>query len=505
MRSVIIFNIFFILLGVSVLCQNCRDQEDNPENKPEPELPKERFMVMDTFDAMSGQIGIQEGWDRCTNPPGLVSIQQGKDGGKGLMVDGRDGVVCLRRLFSPQTGVFTAEMDVCMLSTPQALFRISIAGDTWYEDYEKLPVGFMRDNRSGTTPQPFKYYNKGWQDTKITPELSRWYHLKFVVDVPNQCYDVWIDGVLKGSKCAFRNPAEEVNCLSVLVMGREDPMYSFAPGDAVAIDNVIIYPKTERPPEGSFVETYDIPNGETTPAPVGKPGYSLTFQDEFDGNELNKNLWNIARTRGAIVPDSLVQEFYPYEIKNGILNLRIEERRNKDITFNDGYLGEAVKNYTAPVIASFNKFEQEYGWFEIRCKMPKTFGIWAGFWLFPVKGSPGAAEIDIFESLSKFNDRIFFNIHYHWVTPKINYRKPGIWVPGLADGFHTYALDWQPGKITMHVDGTKVYEYTGNDVPVGPLYIIVSCRTGGWGGPFVDNNSLPDNFEIDYVRVYKKE
>lgn len=501
MKPIIVFSMLFLMSGIGVICQNCRDEAVSSD----PDLPTERFLVMDTFDTVSGQIGIKEGWDRCTNPADWVSLQEGKDGGKGLMTDGREGAVSIRRLFPSQTGVFTVEMDVSLLNPPQGLFRISIAGDVWFEDYEKLPVGLMRDNRRGTAPQSFKYYNEGWQDTKITPELLRWYHLKFVVDVPNQCYDVWIDGVLKGSKCTFRYPAEEVHCLSVLVMGPQDSAGSYASGDAAVIDNVVIYPSTIRPPDGSFVEPFDIPIGDTTAAPVGKPGYKLTFQDEFNGNELNKNLWNIARTRGAIVPDSLVQEFYPYEVKDSILKLRIEERRNKDITFNDSYLGEAIENYTAPVVASFNKFEQEYGWFEIRCKMPKTFGIWEGFWLYPVKGNPGAAEIDIFESLSKYNDRIFFNIHYHWVTPKKNYKKSYIWIPGLADNFHTYALDWEPGLIALYVDGIKVYEYIGQDVPVDPLYIIVSCRTGGWGGPCVDESALPDNFEIDYVRVYQKE
>ena len=511
MKQITLLCILFLISGTCIVCQNCRNKVDSSGGSQGTDvhqpLPPGRFLALDTFEVSSGQTELSEGWDRCTGNTDWISLQDGKNSGRGLMIDGRKGVISLCRHFASQTGVFTVEMDVSMLSAPQGLIRISIAGDVWFEEYDRFPASLMRDNRGVTTSGSFMFYNKGWQDTKITPELSRWYHLKFVVDVPNQCYDMWIDGALAGSKCAFRYPGKEMHCLSVLAQGREEPG-GFAPGDALVIDNVAIYPTKVRPDEGSPVEPVKIPkveSGNTAAAPAGKPGYKLTFQDEFNGSALNMNLWNIGRWRSAIVHDSLVQEFYPHEIKDGILKLRIEKRRNKEITIKDSNTTEMVENYTAPAIASFDKFEQEYGWWEIRCKMPKALGIWEGFWLMPLKGKPGAAEIDIFESLSRFNDRIFFNVHYSWDTPYKNYRKMGVWVPGLADDFHIYALKWEPEKIAMYVDGIMVYEYNGKDVPVGPLYIIVSCRTGGWAGGYLDEGALPDNFEVDYVRVYQKE
>ena len=504
--------ILFLILGICIDCREVKAQADSSGGSQgsamQQQLPPERFLALNTFEALSGQMEFPVGWDRCTGNKEWVSIQSGKDGGRGLRIDGRKGEVCLCRHFASQAGVFTVEIDIFLPSAPQGLIKISIGGGDWFLDNKKFPVNLMCDNNSAATPGSLQFFDKKLQDNKITPELSSWHHLKFVVDVPNQIYDLWIDGVPAGSKCAFRYPWKEMHCLMLLAQGRERPG-GLAPGDIFVIDNVAVYPATIRPTEGSPVEPVKVPkveSGDTTAAPAGKPGYKLTFQDEFDSGALNMNLWNLGRTRSGMVADSLAREFYPYEIKDGILKLRVEKRRNKgEIKNNDSYSGKALSKYTAPAIASFGKFEQEYGWWEVRCKMPKTVGIWEGFWLFPLKGKPGAAEIDIFESLSRYNDRIFFNIHYSWDQPYKNYKKSGIWVPGLADRFHTYALNWEPGKIAMYVDGIMVYEYTGNDVPVGPLYIILSCRTGGWAGDYIDEDALPDNFEVDYVRVYRKE
>jgi beta-glucanase (GH16 family) len=282
------------------------------------------------------------------------------------------------------------------------------------------------------------------------------------------------------------------------------------------IDNVAVYPTTVRPPDGAPIvagmmpppPVYSAVAVPAADAATAKPGYRLTFQDEFDGTALDMSRWNYGRTpKDAVKAPKLIQDTYPCEVKDGVLNLRIEKRRRTceikpgDMT---EYSAKALATYTAPGIATWNKFQQAYGWFEIRCRMPKAYGIWTGFWLLPLQRCEGAAEIDIFESLTRWNDQISFALHPHWPDGG-KFGHAGIWVPGLADGFHVYALSWEPDKLTLYVDGVPVDEYTGKGVPSAAKYIIVSCRTGGWAGDFVDESALPDDFVIDYVRVYQRE
>ena len=254
-------------------------------------------------------------------------------------------------------------------------------------------------------------------------------------------------------------------------------------------------------------------SGARSEESLSKPGWTLTFQDEFDSDTLNEDLWNLGRTKHKVKhKESTLREIYPYELNGGVLKLRVEKRKTPDATKAEEfrsenfapYTAKAIATYTAPAIATWGKFTQAYGWFEARCKMPKALGIWEGFWLYPEKPRPEACEIDIFESLTRWDDKISLAIH-----PKLkgvkSWGKGKVAVPGLSDDFHVYAVNWEPGKVTYYVDGKPVGEYLGKGVPSAPLYIIVSCRTGGWAGDAVDEGALPDDFEIDYVRVYRKE
>lgn len=52
--------------------------------------------------------------------------------------------------------------------------------------------------------------------------------------------------------------------------------------------------------------------------------------------------------------------------------------------------------YTSAWFESRQKFQ--YGYFEIRCKLPVFDGAWPAFWLFDMKSSIWYNEIDIFET-----------------------------------------------------------------------------------------------------------
>lgn len=73
-------------------------------------------------------------------------------------------------------------------------------------------------------------------------------------------------------------------------------------------------------------------------------------------------------------------------------------------------------------ICTSGLFEQTYGYFECRCKLPAAQGLWSAFWLTRsglVSGKPGTegTEIDVFESpmynRKGDNKLITSNLHYN--------------------------------------------------------------------------------------------
>ena len=476
--------------------------------EPKIQENSEQFLAFDTFGNVA-QGKLPTGWELGMGYSGDISTLPGKDGkGSGLFFDGSKGEMSVSRFFKPQKGIFTVEVDLSPVALPKGLVALYIGGDFWAWNYTEWPVCLKYDfKKELNKASQFSYYNNSWQTTKILPEKDHWYHLKYVIDIPNQCFDLWIDGNIIVSKGAFRSPTSEFSSLMIYLMPRDTKFH-----DELLIDNLKIYEGESVPPDGSSVIPVMMPNQTENTSeeyPIAKPGYKLTFDDEFNDAMLDTTLWNLGRfPTDAVSDETRMKEIYPYELKEGVVKLRVEKRRNTSSDNEDisDYTQKAIASYTAPAIATWNKFEQAYGWFEIRCKMPKTYGIWEGVWLVPVKDyrGIGTAEIDVFESLSRINDRIHLALHPHW-EDGAEYVNQGIRVPGLSDDFHVYAINWEPEKLTYYVDGKSIGEYTGAGLPSKPLYVIVSCRTGGWAGTFVDESTLPADFEIDYVRVYQKE
>ena len=157
--------------------------------------------------------------------------------------------------------------------------------------------------------------------------------------------------------------------------------------------------------------------------PLEKPGWKLTFHDEFDRPQLNDMYWFAAYRSGRkeyfkrIGQESRwVDHNAHYVIEDGILKLRIDEklpfRPDKStpcvscIQTSDHRFGATTAEYQI-----LDKFAQKYGWFEIRCKCPRGEGLLSAFWLHqtdPTKQEytpegrrkevgDGVVEIDIIE------------------------------------------------------------------------------------------------------------
>ncbi|MEG2720567.1 MAG: glycoside hydrolase family 16 protein [Oscillospiraceae bacterium] len=287
--------------------------------------------------------------------------------------------------------------------------------------------------------------------------------------------------------------------------------------------------------------------------------WKLTFEDNFDGDTFDHTKWHYGykeegvRRGGYWVDDAV-------SVKDG--NLIIKTDYRKDGKFGAGWYTGAIEtsksSYDDKTEAEINKdykgFSGKYGYYEVRCKVPKAIGIWSAFWLMPDNnfkndtfgtGKDGA-EIDVFESpylsAKTYKESVAHAVHIDGYGEKLKSSGSDMqFVKGLYDEFHTFALEWNETEYIFYVDGMQTWK---NSKTVKPKdvdksgnpydtvaevmeYMILSVEVGGstidgvvTPGKVLDENkqqvtfwsgdaSLNDteksyDFIVDYVKVYQK-
>ena len=227
-----------------------------------------------------------------------------------------------------------------------------------------------------------------------------------------------------------------------------------------------------------------------------RPGWKLTFQDEFDGTALNLKNWSPTdpwgRERNRELQAYVTNAF---EVHDGVL--RVQADRGQAF-----YAGKQ-RSYTSGMMTTYGKFSQEYGRFEIRCRVPAGKGLWPAFWLLPDPlGWP--PEIDVLEILGHEPSKVYMTHHFRDEQRKHG-SHGGSWAgPDFSAGFHEFAVEWSPQAIVWFVDGVERYR-SENSIPHGKMYMLVNLAVGGdWPGAPDEKTRFPSAFEVDYVRVYQR-
>ena len=175
------------------------------------------------------------------------------------------------------------------------------------------------------------------------------------------------------------------------------------------------------------------------------------------------------------------------------------------------------KGYTSAKLVSKGKGSWQYGYFEIRAKLPQGRGTWPAIWMLPEEnrfgGWPKNGEIDIMEHVGFDPGTVHGTVHTEAFNHMIGTQKGGqLMVPDFASEFHTYAIDWMKEQIDFYVDGEHYFSFnnTGKDYKEWPFdqpfYLILNLAVGGnWGGKEgVDPQIWPQRMEVDYVREYQQ-
>ncbi len=237
-------------------------------------------------------------------------------------------------------------------------------------------------------------------------------------------------------------------------------------------------------------------------------GWTLVFSDEFD-------------RPGA--PDPAKWGYETGYIRNG--EKQYYTTRSENVRVEGGHLviegrKEAYQGYayTSASVNTEGRFELLYGRVEVRAKLPTGNGSWPAIWMLGTNrreaGWPACGEIDIMEHVGFDPLRIHGTVH----TAAYNHVKgtqKGATV-NVADPwsqFHVYAMEWHADRIEMFVDGQRYFTFrnegTGSQAwPFDkPHYLLVNFAIGGsWGGQKgIDDSRYPQQYLIDYVRVYEPQ
>lgn len=152
--------------------------------------------------------------------------------------------------------------------------------------------------------------------------------------------------------------------------------------------------------------------------------------------------------------------------------------------------------YTSGSISKYTWSDTfQYGYFELRCKVPKGYGYWPAFWLWGSNGSIDQ-EIDILEMNGDKSDTCD---KYETNTDQICIVNAGV---DLSLDYHTYALAWTPHSVIFYRDDKQTSFFQGESVPYLPMYLIINLAIDPWY-KYCDSINFPENsMDIEYVKVY---
>jgi beta-glucanase (GH16 family) len=180
----------------------------------------------------------------------------------------------------------------------------------------------------------------------------------------------------------------------------------------------------------------------------------------------------------------------------------------------------AAGGYTSARLKTHGRFATGPARIEARLKLPQGQGIWPAFWTLgdniDTVPWPACGEIDVMEMVGHQPGTLYGTLHGPGYSGTHGLSKH-IVLPGgatFSDAYHVFAVDWRPDHIDWLLDG-QVYASAGPaDLPAGakwvfdgpPFFLLLNLAVGGlWPGYPDITTQFPQEYRIDYVRVYRHD
>lgn len=247
---------------------------------------------------------------------------------------------------------------------------------------------------------------------------------------------------------------------------------------------------------------------------------NLVLEDNFDKDGvINTEIWNFD------IGDGTAQGIPGW----GNNELQYYTDRSDNATVENGFLLITAKQedfngaqYTSARLQTKNKFQQKYGRFEARIRLPYGQGMWPAFWLLGDDSDgeiwPQIGEIDIMENVGDEPAQIFGTVHGPGYSGAESVSKSYTLENTRVDTeFHVYGIEWGPNYINYYIDDVLYNQITPDDIDEEtngqgewvfndrPFYIILNVAVGGnLPGPPNAETVFPQTMLVDYVRVYQQ-
>jgi beta-glucanase (GH16 family) len=257
--------------------------------------------------------------------------------------------------------------------------------------------------------------------------------------------------------------------------------------------------------------------------------YKLVWSDEFnkDGRP-DEKIWSYEQ---GFVRNEELQWYQPDNAycKGGKLIIEAREQEVKNNDYNPDSKNwknsrEKAKITSACLITKGKK-EFLYGRFEVRAKIPLESGSWPAIWTLGIDMPwPSCGEIDLMEYYRIDGvPHILANAAWgsdrpniaNWDSVKLPFKHFTDKDPNWRNKFHIWRMDWDEKAIKLYLDDELLNEIllseTVNELDgkslnpfKQPHFLLLNLAVGGEHGGQPSMQNFPLKYEIDYVRVYKK-
>ena len=245
--------------------------------------------------------------------------------------------------------------------------------------------------------------------------------------------------------------------------------------------------------------------------------YNIAFADEFDDDSLSNwinrpgylNTVTGIATGGTV---SFAEDERVRYVKDGKLVFKFHTE-------------DLINWVQSPELVSRDRVTYDYGYLEMKAKLPKGSGVYPGFWVARnYTAYPNSPEIDLMEQFGVDN-QFAANVHLWWYVPDATNKLVSkhinkgdahwfarkITLPKgetLNDEWHTYGCEITEDAIRFYFDGIKFGEYSLNKDRMDMFAQLKEIRIGynkiGVNStiPMPDKTTVSE-FEVEYIHIHQ--
>ncbi len=232
--------------------------------------------------------------------------------------------------------------------------------------------------------------------------------------------------------------------------------------------------------------------------------WELSLDESFDGTDLDDETWRTRFPWGRDRSSVGELQWYVRDDLEGPDFFQVADDRLRIVADRCVLPMHPDREFCSGLLSTHDSFSQEYGYFEIRARMPAGQGLWPACWLLPMDESR-QREIDIFEILGHEPNIVHMNVHYTDEDNEQTAIPREFTGPDYSRDYHTFAIDWNEERIVWYVDGVERHRVSESEaVPSGQFYLIANLAVGGhWPGYPDETTPFPAHLDIDFIRAYR--